>query len=175
MKNWTVIDLKEFGFVGFSKISDLVTNYNQIPEERGIYLILRPENKNIEFLEIGCGGFYKRRNPNVAIETLKSKWVEQVEVLYIGQAGGVTNKKWSQSTLRKRLQAYMKFGQGKDIGHYGGRYIWQIDRNEDLIVCWKPLPNKSQDPCEVESDLIQTFVKLYKQLPFANLKYGNIL
>jgi hypothetical protein len=170
MKNWTVSDIKEFGFKGFVKVSDLLNNYNQIPDERGVYLILKPETGNIEFLKIGCGGFFKQRNPNVAVDILKNKWIENSDVLYIGQAGGIRNGKWSDSTLRKRLKDYIKFGEGKPVGHSGGRYIWQINRSKDLIVCWKALPNKSQDPIEVESDLIKNFKTRYNSWPFANLK-----
>jgi hypothetical protein len=57
--------------------------------------------------------------------------------------------------------------QGYNIGHYGGRYIWQLKNSLDLVVCWKTLPN--DDPRSIESQLIQQFIKEYQKRPFANL------
>ena len=61
----------------------------------------------------------------------------------------------------------MRFGQGKNIGHYGGRLIWQLKHSGDLVICWKGLP--TEDPRKVEVKLIQEFVSKYSNRPFANL------
>lgn len=70
-----------------------------------------------EFLSHGTGGFFKGKDPNVSITELETNWVENTCVVYIGKAG---------TTLQKRLNQYLKFGNGQNIGHWGGRYIWQI-------------------------------------------------
>jgi hypothetical protein len=92
---------------------------------------------------------------------LHSKWVKDAVVLYIGQAGG----NGSDSTLRKRLRLYMRFGQSFPVGHKGGRYIWQIKDSKNLLVCWKTC---TQDAREYEASLIQDFQFHYGKLPFAN-------
>lgn len=86
-------------------------------------------------------------------------------VVYIGKAGTAT----AQATLYSRLGQYLKFGQGENIGHYGGRYIWQLEDSHNLLVCWKKLPDN--DPREVERKLIESFKLQYNgKRPFANLK-----
>ena len=91
-------------------------------------------------------------------------------VIYIGQAGGVRNGKWSDSNLRERLKKYFDFGLGKPVGHWGGRLIWQIENSDKLIVCWKELPDKVKDPCKEESKLIEKFKTTFGKRPFANLR-----
>ncbi|KGO86031.1 hypothetical protein Q765_13295 [Flavobacterium rivuli WB 3.3-2 = DSM 21788] len=169
MEDWTIKGLKVFGFKGFVKISDLIKDYTQIPNERGVYLVLKSE-AIVSFLVRGSGGYFKHEDPNVSVEILLQKWIETSSVIYIGQAGGIRKEKWSDSTLRKRLKTYINFGQSKAVAHKGGRYIWQIANNQNLIICWKVLPDKISDPSKVESDLIKKFKALHNQYPFANLK-----
>jgi hypothetical protein len=69
--------------------------------------------------------------------------------------------------LQSRLRQYFSFGQGKNIGHYGGRLIWQLENSKELIVCWKALP--AEDPRAIEADYIQQFVNEFSKRPFANL------
>src|SRR4051812_42549016 len=117
MKDWTFENIKEYGFKGFVKISDLISDYELIPDERGVYLILMHE-KNVNFLTRGTGGYFKNKNPNVGVDFLKDNWVDLSAIVYIGQAGGTRNGKWSKSTLKLRLKKYLQFGQGKPVGHW---------------------------------------------------------
>ena len=113
-------------------------------------------------MPVGTGGHFKRKDPNVSIDVLKLNWVDSL-VVYIGQAGGGA----SNATLNSRLKQYFRFGQGKNAAHYGGRYIWQLENSEDLIVCWKPLPN--DDSRTMERQLIKSFKNEFSKRPFANL------
>ncbi len=128
-----------------------------ISESKGVYLILNIDNKAGEFLAVGSGGHFKGKNPNVSQKELNENWVENTKVLYIGKA----------TSLKSRLRQYFGFGQGKNIGHYGGRLIWQLKYSKDLVVCWKSLET---NPREFEAELIRQFVKNYGCRPFANLK-----
>ena len=100
----------------------------------------------------------------MSIEILQQNWVNQSNILYIGKAGSLTGS----ATLYSRLKQYFDFGNGKSVGHYGGRYIWQIKKPYQLKVCWLPTPN--HDPREVEKQLIKQFITQFGQRPFANLK-----
>jgi hypothetical protein len=155
-------DCKANGFIGFKK-SDLFADSSLIPKVRGVYLMLRLDKRKSQFLAVGTGGYFKGKDPNVAIGELHSNWVEDTLTLYIGKAGGQSSK----ATLHSRLNQYFRFGQGKPIGHWGGRLIWQLKNSAELVVCWKPLPY--EEPRDVETKLIKQFVKAYGQRPFANL------
>jgi hypothetical protein len=162
--NFNKIDeIKKAGFIGFKKMSELFIDNSFLPKEKGVYLILNPNYKKTEFLQIGSGGYFKGKNPNVSIEELKSNWVNDSLVIYIGKAGGDTSK----ATLYSRLKQYFSFGQGKNIGHWGGRLIWQLKNSSDLIVCWKPLLN--DDPRNIERHLLKNFITKFSKRPFANL------
>ena len=65
------------------------------------------------------GEFFKGKNPNVVLDELKKNWIDDTLVVYIGKAGGGNSK----ATLKSRLRQYFGFGQGKSIGHWGGRLI----------------------------------------------------
>jgi hypothetical protein len=85
-------------------------------------------------------------------------------LIYIGQAGG----NGSANTLNKRIRQYINFGNGKNVGHYGGRFIWQIKDNHQLIFAWKEVPN--DNPSVIEKQLLMDYINHYRMFPFANLK-----
>jgi hypothetical protein len=159
----TIDAIKKEGFVGFRSMADLFTDSSVLPKIKGIYLVLYLEKKGPEFLTVGTGGHFKGKNPNVPLSELKQNWVDETIAVYIGKAG----KDGSAATLQSRLRQYFGFGQGGNVGHWGGRLIWQLRNSRNLVVCWKALPNA--DPRTVEANLIQEFVKKYGKRPFANL------
>ena len=166
----SIDDIKSAGFVGFVSVSDLFLDTSAIPNERGNYLVLYLDGNPPNFLINGAGGFFKGKNPNVPFDELESNWIKDAIVIYIGQAGGIRANKWSTQTLRKRINKYMKFGQGRNKGHYGGRLIWQLENYKNLVLCWKEWPNKIHDPKMIESKLISEFKTIYGKRPFANLQ-----
>ena len=156
-------EIKKAGFTGFRRMSELFADSTVIPKIKGVYLVLYLADSAPEFLPVGSGGHFKGKDPNVSITDLKQNWVDGTIVVYIGKAG----KDGSDATLQSRLRQYFSFGQGGNVGHYGGRLIWQLRNSRDLVVCWKALPN--DDPRTVEADLIREFVIKHRQRPFANL------
>jgi len=163
MMNFKEIEeIKKEGFAGFKPMKELFKDNSTIPKIRGVYMVLNI-SKEKEFLTVGTGGYFKGKNPNVSIQELEYNWVEDTIVVYIGKAGG----EGSSATLRSRLGQYFRFGQGKNVGHYGGRLIWQLKNSIDLVVCWKELPK--EDPRTVESELFRDFINQFSKLPFANL------
>jgi hypothetical protein len=156
--------IKEAGFIGFKKIRDLSFDTSAIPDSMGVYMVLYFGAEPAEFLRVGTGGHFKGKDPNVSIEVLKANWVNSAKVVYIGKAGG----EGKGATLQSRLKQYIKFGAGYDIGHYGGRLIWQLKNSKDLLICWKRLNN--ENPRNTEAEMIQEFIGQYGKMPFANLQ-----
>lgn len=104
-----------------------------LPDAMGVYLVVTPDGFDPQYVERGTGGFFKGRDPNVSAAILSTAWVKGARVINIGKAGGAS----SSSTLRKRLRQYIRFGQGQAVGHWGGRYIWQLHGCHSLLICWK--------------------------------------
>jgi len=159
----TLEDIKDQGFVGFIKISDLMRDSSKIPDRPGVYMVLYTGLNTPSFINPGTGGFFKGKNPNVSASALLQNWVRDTVVVYIGKAGGTDHS----ATLNKRLRMYLRFGQGAPVGHYGGRLIWQIKNSGDLLICWKT--QITEEPRNVEAKLLSEFIGQYSKRPFANL------
>ncbi|RLD84403.1 MAG: hypothetical protein DRJ10_01305 [Bacteroidetes bacterium] len=159
----SIEDLKRNGFKGFKKVNDLWNNRSDIPKEKGVYLVLDPNFNKPEYIIPGVGGFFKNRNPNVPNAELERNFVPNSLVVYIGKAGSLTGN----ATLHSRLGQYLRFGQGKKVGHWGGRYIWQLKKYQELIFCWKPTPGV--EPRNVEVSIMNNYSDQFYMRPFANL------
>lgn len=160
----SINDIRRRGFCGFVSISALQTSKcREVPEEPGVYLVLRPSWAEPAFLRKSTGGGFKGKDPTVPIAQLQSAWVKKALVLYIGKAGGQGKK----ATLKSRLRKYMECGEGKAGRRRGGRLIWQLGDSGSSIVCWKPMTEG--DPKAFERGLIKEFKAIYDQRPFANL------
>lgn len=156
-------DLKQEGFIEFRTVKELRNNPYEIPQSMGVYAVLYKAERLPSFVEKGSGGFFKGKDPNVSVSELEANWVENTDIVYIGKAGGMTSK----VTLQSRLIQYLKFGMGKKIGHWGGRYIWQLANTDELVICWKPT---DEEPRKVETEMIAQFKAEHQgQRPFANL------
>lgn len=133
----------------------------------GVYLVLRPKNDKNDplFLSRREGRNFERDHKyrNYEAAKLKERWIPGAIVLYIGKAGGPSQKK----TLKKRLSELVRFGQGKAAPHKGGRAIWQIPEPQDLLISWRCCMGR-EDPADVECCLLKEFKKRYDELPFAN-------
>lgn len=161
--NEQIEQLKAEGFTGFVSVADLRNSCAGVPDVRGIYVVVRPSSDEPSFIFPGTGGFFKGKDPNVTVETLGKKWVKGQAVIYIGKAGDPG----SNATLQKRIRQYIRFGEGKPVGHQGGCYIWQLADAADLLFAWKPLPDGN--PSVEESKMIQEFKALNGGMrPFAN-------
>ena len=84
----TISGLQALGFQGFRTITELRSGtLDTVPQGPGVYLVMRTAATPRDFLAIGIGGHFKRRDPNVPITRLASEWVDGALVVYVGQAG----------------------------------------------------------------------------------------
>jgi len=156
----------ECGYRGFQTKQSLDEDgLYSIPDKAGVYMSLWVESKKPCFIEHGTGGYFKGKDPNVSIATLEGAWVNDTVVIYIGKAG----KTGGKATLKSRIKKYLQFANGRPVGHFGGRYLWQIENSAKIIFCWKVISNR--EPRREESELLSKFFSRYQLLPFANLKF----
>ena len=165
MKFDTIDSVKEGGFVGFKTAPELrKSDLAEVLEVPGVYMVLRNPSVPPVFSEKSTGGHFKGKDSAVAIEVLERNWVNGAAVIYIGKAGGGS----SSATLRRRLKSFLRFGEGHPVGHWGGRFIWQLQDAGSLLFCWRHVGDS--DARELERDLIRDFVRMFGTRPFANLR-----
>jgi hypothetical protein len=163
----SIESLRAHGFTGFATIGELRNNkLKDVPRQHGdmgVYVVVRIEQEDPEFLNYSTGGQFKGRDPSVSLDELQSNWVRNAIVIYVGKAGAPGKS----ATLRSRLKQYLDFGSGKAVGHWGGRLIWHLPASDKLVVCWKTTPDEV--PREIEKQMIGGFTSAYGKRPFAKL------
>lgn len=163
---WDAALLRETGFRGFHSVSHLQrTRCLDVPVERGVYAIVRDTEMPPEFMEESVGGRCRHQDPTVPVDELKAKWVEGAQVIYLGRARGPGVR----NLLQQRVKRCIRFGQGKVVAHWGGRYVWQLRDHVALRVAWRPAA-EDEDPATTEASLLEGFIARHGRLPFANLR-----
>jgi hypothetical protein len=157
--------LEREGFQGFRTVARLRESHClEVPVARGVYVVVREASERPEFLARSVGGRFRGQDPTVPVETLEAKWVDGAAVLYVGRARGPGVR----SLLRQRVKRMIRFGQGRVVGHRGGRYVWQLRDHAALRFAW--YATGEDDPARVEAALLERFALRHGALPFANLR-----
>lgn len=149
---WDRAALEAVGFTGFVPFAKLRTS--NVPTEPGIYIVLRVITTAPVFLEQTRA----RAGSAYSVADLQRRWIPETSVLYIGKAAP------AKGGLRKRLAQYAR----KGASHAGGRSIWQLDDQDDLLVAWVVTPGES--PYDVEVAYRAAFHAVHDALPFANIQ-----
>lgn len=159
---WSRHALEQGGFHGFVPVSQLTSA--EVPEAPGVYAVLRVSDATPRFAPTSGAGRFRGKDPSVAAEVLAKRWIEGPEVLYIGKA---TTGSAGRRGLRRRVDELRRFAVGEPVGHWGGRFVWQLEDHDELLVAWNAT---EEDAAAVESRMLGDFVERYGVLPFANLR-----
>jgi len=154
--------LKAEGFAGFRPIRSLETM--RIPQGTGLFTVVAPEDFQARFLTKSTAGISKKKDPSLSAAALAAEWVDGAVVLYVGKAGPGSK---GNRGLRRQIQEFVDFGQGKPPGHWDGRLIWQLADAGSLTIAWKELP--AGQLAGAEAGCHAAFVEEFGRLPFANL------
>lgn len=159
----TTAGLREQGFTGFIRIADL--DLQDIPQQPGIYAVVWDGPGLPPIAERSVGGWFKGKDPSVPRSEAASRLLPGVELVYLGKASAGTT---ASRGLRKRVSEFIQFGQGKPVGHWGGRYVWQIQNPGQLRIAWKAI--EDADPRDEEKAHLESFKEEFGHLPYANLR-----
>lgn len=159
--------LREDGFAGFRSFADV--EINRIPQAPGIFAVLQPEGFQSQFLARSTAGVFKKKDPSLSADKLAAEWVDGAEVLYVGKAGPGSK---GNRGLRRQIQEFLDFGNGKPPGHWDGRLIWQLANANSLLLAWKELPAGGLN--QAEAKYHADFREAYGRLPFANLVQARV-
>lgn len=160
--------LESRGFGGFISVASLrELDLEQVSARAGVYAVVRETDEEIRFLSQSIAGHFKGRDPTVRVDQLQTAWVPSSQVLYLGKAGTALGGQ----SIRKRVKQLLDFGAGRPVGHWGGRYLWQIESSGQLLVSWRETPQ--QDPSDVEKGPLEEHVAATGHRPFANRVGGR--
>ena len=157
-------DLAALGFGGFLTFDQVLDAPEMVPAGAGVYAVVAKDGFEPVFARNSRAGRFKGKNPTVEVETLARNWVKEARILYFGKA---SSEKAGKRGLRTRLAEYARFGRGEPIGHWGGRFVWQVIGYDAFHVSWL---ETDADTGSHERDLICAFRREHGRLPFANLR-----
>jgi len=160
------------GFQGFVNLGDAVASRRALMVDHsrelthcGVYAVFAPLGWQASFV-------VESDLSNVItpwpLERLQSRWIDGVELVYIGCAGATQ----SSRTLAKRLSDLLKHAEGRVTAsgpHKGGERLWQCRGWEDWTLAWRasdPYPAPHAEEVAIGSE----FMRLTGALPFANVR-----
>jgi hypothetical protein len=151
-------DLEAHGFEGWQTVHGLrAQDVSPLPKDYGVYVVVRPAATRPTFLPASVGGRFKGKDPSVPVERLRAKWIDAATTFYIGKA--------ESQTIRTRVTQLLDFGAGRPVGHWGGRYLWQLGGAERLLVAWRV----HDRPEALENEMLSAFKARWGAFPFANI------
>jgi len=136
---------------------------SNIPNEKGIYMVLKPKKMSINILSTTTA-IEKYEDKSMIYDAIKlNTKYERTDktVLYIGKAG-------DNNKLRGRIRQLVRYGYREVDNHRGGRAIWQIENNKDLLIGYF----LCNSPESKEKELLKIYKGQYGVLPLANWKIG---
>ncbi len=93
---------------------------------------------------------------------LEERWIPDTPLLFVAAAPGPGVR----NLLRQRVKRYLRFGSGAVVGHWNGRFVWQLTDHRSLRIAWKVMAG--EDPAAAAGAMIADFENRHGRPPFAN-------
>jgi hypothetical protein len=159
-------------FVGWTRLGEAVDDAAEFLAAHvatlgapGVYAVFAPLEWTPQFKTRG-------RFENViepwSQERLRRRWIDGVELVYIGCAGATPNSR----PLCERVRDLLRHGGGHLTAkgpHKGGERLWQCRGWENFTLAWKRCGDYPE-PHDLEVAIGRRFQALAGGLPFANVR-----
>ena len=148
-------EMQEFSLRGRFTVPQLRDGQvSTAPDGPGIYSVWRVAETAPRFAKKSTAGHYLGREPTIDVEELQARWVVDAALLYVAKSANV----------RTRVRLLIDFADGKPVGHWGGRALWQLADADDLLVAWAA----NDDPGSTLAAVLAHFAAKHGgALPFA--------
>lgn len=157
-------ELRALGFEGFRTVAMLRDEgAASVPAEPGVWVVLRDVGGVPHFLARNSGANWRGKDPSETADALGARWVARASVLYVAAAAGPGVR----ALLQQRVKRFLRFGMGRNVAHWEGRYVWQLAGSSALKIAWKPLP--AAEARGAAERLLEGFVQRHGVMPFANV------
>lgn len=155
--------LRAAGFEGFATVVALREAAAEgVPAETGVWVVVRDIEAPPRFMPKSWAATWRGMDPTEPADALAARWVAGAAVLYVGTAPG----SGVRARLQQRIKRFLRFGAGRNVGHWSGRRIWQLSGNAGLRIGWKCVAEGGVDA--EAARMLAAFESRHGALPFAN-------
>lgn len=157
-------DLAAEGYVGFLTVGQLHrSGCFEVPDECGVYVVLRRGEAPHAILRRSQAPAWRGEDPTRPVEELAARWIDGTALLYVNAAPGAGVR----HRLRQRLKRMLRFGHGSVVGHWSGRFLWQLGESSRLVLAWRPCTD-AEAPRAIAQEILRRFEAVHHARPFAN-------
>ncbi|MEY4373989.1 MAG: hypothetical protein RL760_155 [Candidatus Eisenbacteria bacterium] len=161
---YSAADLAAEGFEGFLTVGQLHrSGCLEVPDACGVYVVLRRGEAPHRVVRRSQAPAWRGMDPTRPIEELTARVIDATDLLYVNAAPG----SGVRHRLRQRLKRFLRFGHGSVVGHWSGRFIWQLGESSRLVLAWRPCA-EHEDARALADDLLRRFEAVHHARPYAN-------
>lgn len=160
----TVDDLRALGYEGFLTVSQLRDeSAESVPGEPGAWVVLREGSSQVpRFLPRSSAAPWRGQDPTQTADALGARWVANAYILYVGVAPG----SGVRHLLQQRIKRFLRFGSGRNVAHWGGRFVWQLAGTASLRIAWRV--TDADGARQAADETLKAFADRHSMQPFAN-------
>lgn len=157
-------ELEALGFTGFARTGQLhAERCEPVPDATGVFAIVRDATTAPEFMARSTAPVWRGMDPTRPADELLARWVAGAQVLFVARAAGTGVR----GRLHQRIKRLLRFGHGRVVAHWSGRFVWQLRDHSGLRVAWRECASAA-DAEALEAMLLERFVSRFGARPFAN-------